>query len=433
MTWNTLLAASPMVYGRTTHRRRYQRTNHPVPRPSIRSTGHTGPVKITDAQRRHRLVAQHFAEQPDPEGVAAAVLALHATDPATVYLSVLARARTLGIGDVRDAMYERRNLVRLMAMRRTLFVVAHEDVPVIHAAASLGVARAMRARLIKQVGALPTEPVIADVESWLAATEEETAATLQTMGTATGAELSAAVPGLKTALLPTTSKAYDVKRYVTSEVLVMMAAEGKLVRVEPRGTWTSRRHAWAPIDRWWPGGIPDREESQARAELARRWLTVFGPATLDDLQWWTGWNKTQTRDSVADIDTVPVELTEGEAIMLPDTSFDKPSPPSVMLLPALDPTPMGWKHRNWYLGEHKGPLFDTYGNIGPTVWSEGRIVGGWAVDSRGDVVTELFEDVGSSISSTVAAEADRLTTVLDGAVITPAFPTPLEKRLRGKN
>ncbi|OZE72532.1 hypothetical protein CH306_14780 [Rhodococcus sp. 15-725-2-2b] len=389
-------------------------------------------MKITDAQRRHRLVAQHFARASTTEAVVSSLLALHATDPATVYLSVLARARTLELSDVRDAMYERRSLVRLMAMRRTMFVVAHDDVPMIHAAASLGVARTMRARLIKQVSTLPTEPVIADVESWLAATEAETESALRSMGTATGAELSAVVPGLKTALLPTTDKVYDVKRYVTSEVLVMMAAEGRLVRVEPRGAWTSRRHAWAPIDHWWPDGIPDLDETEARADLARRWLEVFGPETLDDLQWWTGWNKTQTRQAVSGLNTVTVELTEGDGIMLRSNTFEKPSHAGTMLLPALDPTPMGWKHRAWYLGEHKAPLFDTFGNIGPTIWSGGRIVGGWAVTGSGEVVTEFLEDVGSPVSKAVAAEAERITTLLDGTPVVPSFPTPLEKKLRGK-
>ncbi|MET0799261.1 MAG: crosslink repair DNA glycosylase YcaQ family protein, partial [Rhodococcus sp. (in: high G+C Gram-positive bacteria)] len=77
--------------------------------------------------------------------------------------------------------------------------------------------------------------------------------------------------------------------------------------------------------------------------------------------------------------------------------------------------------------------FDTFGNIGPTIWWEGRIVGGWAVDSTGSVVTELLEDVGSAVSKEVAAEAGRITALLDGTAVVPSFPTPLEKRLRGKS
>lgn len=93
---------------------------------------------------------------------------------------------------------------------------------------------------------------------------------------------------------------------------------------------------------------------------------------------------------------------------------------------------MGWKHRAWYLGEHKAPLFDTFGNIGPTIWSGGRIVGGWAVTGSGAVVTEFLEDVGAPVSKAVAAEAERITTLLDGTPVVPSFPTPLEKKLRGK-
>ena len=100
-----------------------------------------------------------------------------------------------------------------------------------------------------------------------------------------------------------------------------------------------------------------------------------------------------------------------------------------MLLPALDPTAMGWKHRNWYLGDYKKPLFDTFGNIGPSIWVDGRIVGGWAVSPSGEVVTELFEIVRPA---EVAAEAGRLTDVLDGSAVVPSFPTPLEKKLRGR-
>lgn len=385
-------------------------------------------MKITDSQRRARLVARHFADAGTVEGVVSNVLALHATDPASVYLSVLARARSLTIEEVRAAMYTRRSLVRLMAMRRTLFVLAHDDVPTVHAAASLGVARTMRSTLRKQVAKGPTDPVIDDVDAWLAAVEEDTEQALRAAETATGAELSNAVPLLRTAFLPTTDKAYDVKRYVTSQVLTMMAAEGRMVRVEPRGSWTSRRHAWAPIEHWWPGGIPHIDETDARRELARRWLEVFGPATVDDVQWWTGWNKTQTRAALSGLELVDVDLSVGAGVMLAGTDFDQAGS-SVMLLPALDPTAMGWKHREWYLGDHKKPLFDTFGNIGPSIWVDGRIVGGWAVSPAGEVVTSVFE---SESPSEIAAEAGRLTDLLAGTPVTPSFPTPLERQLRGK-
>lgn len=395
---------------------------------------------LTDEQRRRRLVVQHrvgLGERggtPRVEDVVDDLLVLHATDPATVYLSVLARAPDLTRDDVRAAMYERRNVVRVLAMRRTLFVAGRADVPMIHAAASLGVARTLRTRLLKELAAIPTDPPVPDPQAWLARVEDDVdtvlAAAARDGRTLSGAEISAAVPALRTAVLPTTDKAWDVRRTVTSQTLALLSAEGRLVRTEPRGSWTSRHHAWAPITSWFPGGIPEVPEAEARVGLARRWLEVFGPATPDDLQWWTGWNKTHTRAALGALDLVEVTLEEGPGVMLPGTDIPDSSPPGVALLPALDPTPMGWKHRAWYLGAHRERLFDRMGNIGPTVWWDGRVVGGWAVRRGGEVVHRLLEDLGTDVRDAVEAEARRLEGLLDGATFTPSFPTPLDKELR---
>lgn len=87
-------------------------------------------------QRRRAIVRRHHlgGEAESPEAATRAVIALHATDPASVYLSVLARSAGSTLADVSDAMCERESLVRWMAMRRTLFLFPREDVPVVHAA-----------------------------------------------------------------------------------------------------------------------------------------------------------------------------------------------------------------------------------------------------------------------------------------------------------
>ncbi len=56
---------------------------------------------------------------------------------------------------------------------------------------------------------------------------------------------------------------------------------------------------------------------------------------------------------------------------------------------------MGWQARDWFLGEHRAALFDRTGNIGPTVWWEGRVVGGWAQRASGEIVLRLLEDIGA--------------------------------------
>ena len=106
--------------------------------------------------------------------------------------------------------------------------------------------------------------------------------------------------------------------------------------------------------------------------------------------------------------------------------------PWVALLPALDPAPMGWQERAWYLGEHRASCFDRSGNIGPTVLADGRIVGGWAQRKPGgEVVVRLLEDVGAETERAVAEEAARLRAWIGDVRVTPRFRTPLERELSG--
>jgi hypothetical protein len=165
-------------------------------------------------------------------------------------------------------------------------------------------------------------------------------------------------------------------------------------------------------------------------------LARFGPGTLSDLVWWTGWTKTALRSALADVDTVEVAL-EGECtgepalLLAGDTEPVEAPDPWAALLPALDPTAMGWKLRDWYVGQHRTHLFDRNGNIGPTVWLDGRIVGGWAQRPDGEVVVGLLDDIGSDQQVLVDGAVERMAGFLGEAVVKPSFSTPLQKRLAG--
>lgn len=392
-------------------------------------------LEFSVAERRRRLQRRHALTADDaadcPLEAARRVLVLHASDPATVYLSVLARCPAATLDDIATTLYRDRSLVRMMAMRRTLFVVPSELVAAVHHGAALPVADRLRRGLLKDLRTLPTDPPIeGDVDDWLADVELATVDALRVREVATAAQLSSDVPRLRTALLPVTDKKWDVRRNLTSRILTLLGAEGRMVRGAPRGEWTSRAHTWEPAGRWWPDGIPELPAEQARRLLAARWLHAFGPATVADLQWWTGWSLTTTRAAIAGLETVEADL-DGETgiVLADDVDETKPTEPAAALLPGLDPTPMGWKQRDWYLGDHRAPLFDANGNIGPTLWWDGRIVGGWAVAPDGTLRTRLLEDVGREATDAVQEAAHRLASRLEGSVVVPSFRTPLEREL----
>ena len=388
---------------------------------------------VGDLERRARLVSRHqlAGTSATPEQAAASVVVLHATDPATVYLSVLARSRVTDLAAISRALHDDRSLVRLLAMRRTLFVVPQSLVPVVHSGAALEIAASLRSRLITQLRTLPTEPPVNEPAGWLTEVEASTAAALDRLEVATGAQLSVAEPRLRTAFLPTTDKSYDVRRNVTTQVLTLLGAEGHLVRGRPRGSWTSRHHTWEPARLWWPDGIPTLDPAQARSALVEAYLERFGPATVRDIAWWTGWSLGQTRAAIDGLATTEVDLSAGPGLVLgDDQDAVAPAAPVAALLPALDPTPMGWKDRSWFLPADSSALYDRSGNIGPTIWWEGEVIGGWAVRSDGSIATQLLSDRGLAATAAVEEVAARLESRLQGGVVVPSFPTPLERELR---
>ncbi|WP_433273993.1 winged helix DNA-binding domain-containing protein [Actinosynnema sp. CS-041913] len=378
---------------------------------------------ITDDQRRARLGARHLLTAPAAtvEEVADALVGLHASDPATVFLSARARLAEPSVRAVETALYDDRSLVRLLCMRRTMFVVTAKSAAMVTAAAGKAIAARERAGLLK---------FLADGVGWdaarLAEVERATLAALAERGEATAVELGKDVPALLEQVVVAPGKPYETRQNVAGRVLRVLAAEGWMRRSRPRGSWLSSQFRWAPATPW-----PESDVAESQAELVRRWLASYGPGTEADVKWWTGWTLGAVRKALAAAGAVQVALESGVGYVLPDDLDDvEPPPPWVALLPALDPTPMGWQARDWYLPpELKPRLFDYSGNIGPTVWVDGAVVGGWAQRADGSIVWRPLVDVGSEATAAVESEAERLASWMSGTRVVSRFPAPLEKEL----
>jgi hypothetical protein len=377
---------------------------------------------VPDAERRARLAVRHAlapsARVSTPEAATAAVAVLHATEPATVYLSCWARVDGLALADVDRALYDDRNLVKQLAMRRTLFVFPRELLPAVWPSASARVARTERNAIAKDA----LKAGLDGGDGWLDVARAQVLSVL-----------SREPDGLQAAAIREAAPALDVKVSVSagsqwsgSRVLTHLGLTGELMRGENTGHWRTSRPRWTLTGDWLPEVPAWWTPEDGYRELVRRWLAAFGPGTEADIVWWLGATKGIVRAALSSLEAVEVGLDSGETgWLLPDDLDPVADPgPWVALLPALDPTTMGWRGRDFYLGPHREALFDRNGNGGTTAWVDGRIVGCWVQDEAGVVSVVTLEPVSAAARRALEAEAERLTAWLAGLRLLSAWSSP---------
>jgi hypothetical protein len=380
---------------------------------------------ISTAERRSRLARRHGIapglRSPDAEAATTAMTVLHSTEPATVYLSLAARVDGLTVADVDKALYDDRSLVKQLAMRRTLFVFPRDLLPAAWGSASARVAETERKRIGKDAVA---SGVTDDGDGWLAAARSAVLSELA-RGPATSAELRSRLPELQGTVTISPGRKWGGEVPIAPRVLTWLGAHGSIVRGANQGHWRQSRPAWTLMSEWLGEEPAALEVRAGYAELVRRWLWTFGPGTRNELAWWLGSTRTDATRALAEVGAVAVAVDGGEAWVLPDDVDEvEPVAPWAALLPVLDPTVMGWKERDFFLGPHAGALFDRNGNAGTTAWWDGRIVGCWVQDDDGVVQLRLLEDVPAAGVAALEAEAERLSAWLDGQRVGTVYSAP---------
>lgn len=392
-------------------------------------------LRVTDDHRRARIARRHGVSPGHRYATigeaTTAMTALHATDPATPHLALHARVREVTVDEVEAALYDSRSLVRVMAMRRTLFVVARELLPAVAGSAGRRVAEAERRRLAKEAGEAQGQRTA----EWIGT------ASKQIVDVLTGTELSArglrnSLPHLGGTFTAAPGTKWSAEVPVMSRLLTILSAAGDVVRGHNAGHWRISRPMWTSMASWLGRQMSPAAPEPGYAEVVRHWLWTFGPANEADLVWWLGSTKAAVRRALSDVGAVEVVLGDGSTgWVLPDDTADLAVParaePWVALLPVLDPTTMGWRDRAFYLDpEHTPYLFDRAGNAGTTVWVNGRIVGCWVQDGDERVRLVLMEEVSRDAQRRLDVEVARLDEFLRGEHITNVFASPQMRRQR---
>jgi len=354
------------------------------------------------------------------------LVALHSSDPVTVFLSAMARMAHPSIAAVEQALYVDRSLIRHHGMRRTLWVATPPVVQLMHAAATRDLLTNERRRTSQLLAASG----IQDPEQWLADAEKQVLADLREHGPSTAREIGQRVAALRQRLQLAPGKTYAAVQSAHTRVLYILGFAGKMLRGQP-SNWINGAYRYAEANSWLPGGLGDLDPRLAAAELAARWLQRFGPATTVDLQWWMGWTLKRTRQALADCGAVEVDLDDVTGWLAADDPPLAPVEPWVAVLPGLDPTIMGWKQREWYLPSTSLEVFDGVGNGGPSLWVDGRVVGGWAQTKDGSVHVHYFERVGADRRREIDQRIDELKSWIGETRFTVRFPGDIHARLLG--
>lgn len=377
--------------------------------------------------RRHRLAPGERAA--DEVAAACSLVALHGTDPGTIFLSAWARVDGFAVADMEAALYADRTLVKHLAMRRTIWVFPRDTLPYAQAGVSGRVAADERRRLIKEVEAAGLHR---NGAHWLDDACAQVLAALADGRELSSSELRDELPVLEGSITFGEGKSWGGEVPIGPRVLTVLSASGQVVRASNDGGWWVSRPRWTSAEAWLGAPVPALPAEVGLAGLVERWLRAFGPGTLDDIKWWHKSTVAAVRKALADVGAVEVSLSPDGPVgfVLPDDLDPvEPVDPWVALLPPLDPTTMGWTERAWYLGDHKAQLFDTAGNAGPTVWCDGRIVGGWRQRDDGSVELQLLEKVGRAHARALKERADELTEWFGGRRVMMRFPSPLSKAL----
>lgn len=156
------------------------------------------------------------------------------------------------------------------------------------------------------------------------------------------------------------------------------------------------------------------KRDEALAELARRYFTTRGPATLQDFTWWSGLTLADAKKGIEMVkDQFANEVLDGRTYWFADSSSPvKEKSPTAHLLPNYDEYFIGFKDRS-AIGKLVSPFRPEENSVALSahiIIMNGQIVGGWRrTITKNAVILErkLLTDLTRSQERALAQEADR--------------------------
>jgi hypothetical protein len=368
------------------------------------------------------LSKQHLTENSKSDNILQItkdILALHATLATTPYLSLFVRAKNFTRELLDEELYVKRNLGKIRFVRKTIHILPKEMLSIGYSAT-------------KKMSEIASERY----SRYLGVSKEEYD------------EISRQILALLKGRGMTTTeikKALEVKLNLSS-IVNLMCDKGLLIRGAPKKGWKSNIHTYYLFQEYFPNVDVEGNEKNAKKFVMKQYIGSFGPVTVNDVAWWTGFRKTETKQILEsfqdDLTHVEISHLHGNYIILLSdqknlNSLTAPKKHVVSFLPPLDPYMMGYNDRERYLSqEHYENVFDRSGNATSSILLNGKVIGVWDFkeDKTAQVKLFLFEEVEKNILKDIHTSAQKVGKFIsEKEVKISEFDsmTPLTKRTAG--
>jgi len=212
-----------------------------------------------------------------------------------------------------------------------------------------------------------------------------------------------------------------------SAVLYYMCDQGLLVRSEPRSGWKDPHHRYAIFSEQFPDvELGALEEREAMLMLVRHYLATFGPASLNDIVWWTGLGKIRVRSALRTLGDEILEIQRADGnfpLLMLESELERLRASvsvqnlTVTILPNLDSYLMGYYDRQRYVDDNlQEYIVDNSGNVTNVVLVNGRVAGVWdcSMEDEYDFKLHLFDYQLAAIGDVIRSRARRLGKFLTG-------------------
>jgi len=335
------------------------------------------------------------------------IIALHATSAGTPYISLFNRTKNFQRKNLDQEFYVKRHLVRLPAMRSTLFITSTGSAPMLY-----------------QATKLPESKLLKWTHKWGIQPSEYQELTEELYNVLKGGGKT--LPKIKKTLPKEMIRSVGLKAGKTiykgtnvSTVLNAMTRRGMVISEKDAGTLSiTNANRYMLFQEIYPKiNLESLRSEDAKTMLVKRYIKVFGPVTEEDIAWWIGFNKTEMKKALATIEkellSVKIDGLKGDYLMLEKdheqlAKFKPLKTNSISLLPYEDPYTKGYKMRDRLIDKEREKMVYVGGGAQPTIFLNGKIIGTWSRDidqGRGPIKLHFFRQPEKDIKMEVVQKA----------------------------